>query len=428
MATQKVKLAVLGLGYVGFPLALEFSKKFNVIGIDQNTNKIDSYNAFIDPSNEISSRYIKKAILKNNIFFSDDLSNLSDVEYIVVAVPTPVSSDFIPDLSILKSASADIGKNLSKGTTIIFESTVYPGATENVCIPIIEKYSSMKWQDDFNVGYSPERINPGDKDHSVKDVVKIVSGDTNETLTKISRLYSSIIDAGVYEAKSIAVAEAAKVIENVQRDLNIALVNELSIIFDKLGLSTDDVLDAADTKWNFSKYSPGLVGGHCIGVDPYYLTYIANKNDYDPEVILAGRKINEGMSFHVAKKAASMLVSNKIDIKKSHVLILGVSYKENCSDIRNSKIFDLINHLEKFGCQISIVDQVADISSLSKDASKKFINIDSSDQIFDLVVLAVPHNDFLEDVRYKKILLEANIVIDIKGAYQGKTKNKYWSL
>ena len=428
MATQKIKLAVLGLGYVGFPLALEFSKKFNVIGIDQNTHKIDSYKAFIDPSSEISSHAIKKAILENNIIFSNDLSNLGDVEYIIVAVPTPVSSDFIPDLSILEAASADIGKNLSKCTTIIFESTVYPGATENICIPIIEKYSSMKWKDDFNVGYSPERINPGDKDHSVRDIVKIVSGDTDETLIKISRLYSSIIDAGVYEAKSIAVAEAAKVIENVQRDLNIALVNELSIIFDKLGLSTDDVLDAADTKWNFSKYSPGLVGGHCIGVDPYYLTYIANKNGYDPEVILAGRKINEGMSLHVAKKAASMLAGNKIDIKQSHILILGASYKENCSDIRNSKIFDLISHLEKFGCQISVADQIADISSLSKDESKRFINIDTVDEVFDLVILAVPHNDFLADIRYQKLLLEANIVIDIKGVYQGKTKNKYWSL
>ena len=397
MINDNTKVAVLGLGYVGFPLALEFGKKFKTVGIDKNISKIQNYKNSIDPSCEVESQYISDVLSLGRISFTHDLSNLKEADFIIVAVPTPVSKNNTPDLSILESAAFDIGNNLSDGTTIIFESTVYPGATENICIPIIEQNSKKVWKKDFNVGYSPERINPGDKTHSVKDIVKIVSGDTQHSLKKIANLYSAVIDAGVFKAKSISVAEAAKVIENVQRDLNIALVNELSKIFDILKIPTNDVLEAADTKWNFSRYQPGLVGGHCIGVDPYYLTYIAEKNGYNPEVILAGRNINESMSEYVAKKSINLISNSGRDIKLSKILIFGITYKENCSDIRNSKIIDLIKYLEKDNCNIEIIDPVVDVSNVSKDIREKIVNISDIDNNHDLAILAVPHNCFLDE-------------------------------
>lgn len=428
MITNNTKVAVLGLGYVGFPLALEFGKKFKTIGIDKNTSKIQNYQNSIDSSGEIESKYINDVMSLNNIFFTDDLAMLKDVDFIIVAVPTPVSKDNIPDLSILESAALDIGNNLSDGTTIIFESTVYPGATENICIPIIEKNSKKVWKKDFNVGYSPERINPGDKTHSVKDIVKIVSGDTQDSLKKIANLYSAVIDAGVFKAKSISVAEAAKVIENVQRDLNIALVNELSKIFDILKIPTDDVLEAADTKWNFSRYQPGLVGGHCIGVDPYYLTYIAEKNGYNPEVILSGRNINESMSEYVAKKSVNLISDSGIDIKLSKILIFGISYKEDCSDTRNSKIIDLIKHLEKYNCNIEIIDPIADTSDINSDIREKIVDISVIENNHDLAILAVPHNCFLCENKYTNIISSSKILVDIKGTFKDSFTNTYWSL
>jgi len=428
MINDNTKVAVLGLGYVGFPLALEFGKKFKTVGIDKNISKIQNYKNSIDPSCEVESQYISDVLSLGRISFTHDLSNLKEADFIIVAVPTPVSKNNTPDLSILESAAFDIGNNLSDGTTIIFESTVYPGATENICIPIIEQNSKKVWKKDFNVGYSPERINPGDKTHSVKDIVKIVSGDTQHSLKKIANLYSAVIDAGVFKAKSISVAEAAKVIENVQRDLNIALVNELSKIFDILKIPTNDVLEAADTKWNFSRYQPGLVGGHCIGVDPYYLTYIAEKNGYNPEVILAGRNINESMSEYVAKKSINLISNSGRDIKLSKILIFGITYKENCSDIRNSKIIDLIKYLEKDNCNIEIIDPVVDVSNVSKDIREKIVNISDIDNNHDLAILAVPHNCFLDEKKYTNTISNSKILVDIKGAFKDSFTNTYWSL
>ena len=428
MINDNTKVAVLGLGYVGFPLALEFGKKFKTVGIDKNISKIQNYKNSIDPSCEVESQYISDVLSLGRISFTHDLSNLKEADFIIVTVPTPVSKNNTPDLSILESAAFDIGNNLSDGTTIIFESTVYPGATENICIPIIEQNSKKVWKKDFNVGYSPERINPGDKTHSVKDIVKIVSGDTQHSLKKIANLYSAVIDAGVFKAKSISVAEAAKVIENVQRDLNIALVNELSKIFDILKIPTNDVLEAADTKWNFSRYQPGLVGGHCIGVDPYYLTYIAEKNGYNPEVILAGRNINESMSEYVAKKSINLISNSGRDIKLSKILIFGITYKENCSDIRNSKIIDLIKYLEKDNCNIEIIDPVVDVSNVSKDIREKIVNISDIDNNHDLAILAVPHNCFLDEKKYTNTISNSKILVDIKGAFKDSFTNTYWSL
>ena len=350
-------IAVVGLGYVGLPLAVEFGKKFRTIGFDLSAEKVASYKQFVDPTGEVSTEDLKAATL---LEMGTDPAALKEADFVVVAVPTPVDDAHQPDFSPLVGSSKSVGQNLKQGAIIVFESTVYPGATEEVCIPIIERESGKTWKQDFFVGYSPERINPGDKERTVTKIVKVVSGDTPETLATVAEVYGSIITAGVYKATSIKVAEAAKVIENTQRDLNIALMNELSIIFDKIGIDTLEVLQAAGTKWNFLPFRPGLVGGHCIGVDPYYLTHKAQKLGYNPEVILAGRRINDGMGKFVAEQTIKQMVRNGHPVKDQPIIVLGLTFKEDCPDLRNSRVIDVIRELESYGARVVVHDPVAD--------------------------------------------------------------------
>ena len=351
-----MKVAVVGLGYVGLPLAVEFGKKYPTIGFDLSTEKIDAYRRHVDPTGELSTAELKAAA---KLAPTTDASALKDADFIVVAVPTPVDDAHAPDFSPLIGASTSVGKNLKRGATVVFESTVYPGATEEVCIPILEKHSGLKWKQDFFVGYSPERINPGDKEHTLTTIVKVVSGDTPKTLDLVAEMYGSIIGAGVYKAQSIKVAEAAKVIENTQRDLNIALVNELSLIFHRIGIETLDVLKAAGTKWNFLPFRPGLVGGHCIGVDPYYLTHKAEMLGYHPQVILAGRRINDGMGKYIAEQTEKCMINAGQRVKGGDALVLGLTFKENCPDLRNSKVIDVIRELQTYGLNVHVHDPVA---------------------------------------------------------------------
>jgi UDP-N-acetyl-D-galactosamine dehydrogenase len=349
-------VAVVGLGYVGLPLAVEFGRIHQTIGFDLSAEKIAAYKQFTDPTGEVSEEKLRAASLLRP---TTDPKALAEADYIVVAVPTPVDDAHIPDLSPLVGASTFVGRNLKRGAIIVFESTVYPGATEEVCIPVIEKESGLKWKTDFFVGYSPERINPGDKLHTLTTIVKVVAGDTPETLEKVAALYSSVVTAGVHRASSIKVAEAAKVIENTQRDLNIALINELAMIFHRIGIDTSEVLKAAGTKWNFLPFRPGLVGGHCIGVDPYYLTHKAERLGYHPQVILAGRRINDGMAKYVAEQTVKNMIQNGVSIKGSKVIVLGLTFKENCPDLRNSKVIDVVRELESYGIAVHVHDPLA---------------------------------------------------------------------
>ena len=350
-------IAVVGLGYVGLPLAVEFGKKFRTIGVDLSAEKVACYKQHYDPTGEVSNESLKAATL---LEVGTDPAALKEADFVIVAVPTPVDDAHQPDFSPLVSSSRAVGENLKEGAIVVFESTVYPGATEDVCIPIIEQYSGKKWKKNFFVGYSPERINPGDKERTVTKIVKVVSGDTAETLATVKEIYGSVISAGVFPASSIKVAEAAKVIENTQRDLNIALMNELAIIFDKIGIDTLEVLQAAGTKWNFLPFRPGLVGGHCIGVDPYYLTHKAQKLGYHPEVILAGRRINDGMGKFIAEQTIKQLVRNGHPVKDCPVIVLGLTFKEDCPDLRNSRVIDVIRELESYGAKVVVHDPVAD--------------------------------------------------------------------
>ncbi len=350
-------VAVVGLGYVGLPLAVEFGKKFETIGFDLSIEKVESYKNFVDPTGEVSSDDLRAA---TRLVVTTDPSALKKADFVIVAVPTPVDDAHQPDFSPLVGSSISVGRNLKQGAIVVYESTVYPGATEEVCIPILERESGKVWKRDFFVGYSPERINPGDKERTVTKIVKVVSGDTPETLAKVKEIYGSVITAGVYPASNIKVAEAAKVIENTQRDLNIALMNELAIIFDKIGIDTLEVLQAAGTKWNFLPFRPGLVGGHCIGVDPYYLTHKAQKLGYHPEVILAGRRINDGMGKFVAEQTIKMLVKAGHPIKDCPIIVLGLTFKEDCPDLRNSRVIDVIRELESYGAKVVVHDPVAD--------------------------------------------------------------------
>ena len=350
-------IAVVGLGYVGLPLAVEFGKKFRTIGIDLSAEKVACYRKHYDPTGEVSSDDLKAATF---LEVGTDPTALKEADFVIVAVPTPVDDAHQPDFSPLVSSSRAVGQNLKQGAIVVFESTVYPGATEEVCIPIIEQHSGKQWKKDFFVGYSPERINPGDKERTVTKIVKVVSGDTPETLAVVAEVYGSVITAGVFPASGIKVAEAAKVIENTQRDLNIALMNELAIIFDKIGIDTLEVLQAAGTKWNFLPFRPGLVGGHCIGVDPYYLTHKAQKLGYHPEVILAGRRINDGMGKFIAEQTIKLLVRNGHPIKDCPIIVLGLTFKEDCPDLRNSKVIDVIRELESYGAKVIVHDPVAD--------------------------------------------------------------------
>ena len=350
-------IAVVGLGYVGLPLAVEFGKKFRTIGVDLSAEKVACYRKHYDPTGEVSSDDLKAATL---LEVGTDPTALKEADFVIVAVPTPVDDAHQPDFSPLVSSSRAVGQNLKQGAIVVFESTVYPGATEEVCIPIIEQHSGKQWKKDFFVGYSPERINPGDKERTVTKIVKVVSGDTPETLAVVAEVYGSVITAGVFPASGIKVAEAAKVIENTQRDLNIALMNELAIIFDKIGIDTLEVLQAAGTKWNFLPFRPGLVGGHCIGVDPYYLTHKAQKLGYHPEVILAGRRINDGMGKFIAEQTIKLLVRNGHPIKDCPIIVLGLTFKEDCPDLRNSRVIDVIRELESYGAKVIVHDPVAE--------------------------------------------------------------------
>ncbi len=350
-------IAVVGLGYVGLPLAVEFGKKYRTIGVDLSEDKVVAYRRYVDPTGEVSSEELRAAV---RLTVTTDPAALRAADFIVVAVPTPVDDAHQPDLTPLIGASEAVGKNLQHGATVVFESTVYPGCTEEVCVPVIEGCSGMTWKRDFFVGYSPERINPGDREHTLTRIVKVVSGDTEETAARVAQVYGSIVGAGVFRAGSIKVAEAAKVIENTQRDLNIALMNELAIIFQRLGIDTGEVLQAARSKWNFLPFQPGLVGGHCIGVDPYYLTYKAEKIGYHPEVILAGRRINDGMGKYVAEQTVKRMVQAGFCIKNEHVCVLGLTFKENCPDIRNTRVVDVIHELQSYGATVHVHDPIAD--------------------------------------------------------------------
>jgi UDP-N-acetyl-D-glucosamine/UDP-N-acetyl-D-galactosamine dehydrogenase len=422
---KKKKLAVIGLGYVGLPIALEFAKKISVIGFDINPDRIKLMQNAVDPSNELES----SAFANSDIEFTSSLDKLREANFFIVAVPTPVDEYNVPNLIPVIKASETIGKVLKKGDYVVFESTVYPGCTEEDCLPVIEKLSGLKVCDDFKLGYSPERINPGDKEHTLASIVKVVSGCDQESLETIAKVYELVVKAGVHQASSIKVAEAAKIIENTQRDLNIALMNELSIIFDKMGINTFEVLAAAGTKWNFLKFQPGLVGGHCIGVDPYYLTYKSQKLGYDSQVILAGRSINDGMAGYVARKVLMHIIKENGNVKEAKVLVMGATFKENVSDIRNSKVADIIHELKSYSLNVDVTDPHADSKELKHEYDFELTPDLSND--YDAVVVCVPHKAYLnmDDNSFANITKSHGLVADLKGSYRGKiSSRKYWSL
>lgn len=389
-------LAVIGLGYVGLPLAVEFGKKFKTIGFDLSQNKIDAYKRYIDPTGEVATEDLQVAISVDGLEPTTDPHRIASADFLIIAVPTPVADAHIPDFGPLIGASAIAGQHMKKGAIVVYESTVYPGATEEVCIPVLEKHAGLKWKQDFHVGYSPERINPGDKEHTLTRILKVVSGDDQETLERVAALYASIITAGVHKATSIKVAEAAKVIENTQRDLNIALMNELAIVFDKIGIDTAEVLEAAGTKWNFLKFKPGLVGGHCIGVDPYYLTHKAEMLGYHPQVILAGRRINDGMASYVAKQTVKHMIQGGGCDKGATVIVLGLTFKEDCADLRNSKVADLVANLQGFGLNAVVHDPVADVAEAEHEYGICLRKWDDLPRKADAIVLAVSHREYLQ--------------------------------
>jgi UDP-N-acetyl-D-galactosamine dehydrogenase len=385
-------VAVVGLGYVGLPLAVEFGKKYATVGFDLSERKIAAYRSFLDPTGEVSQAELKAA---SRLRVTSDAADLAEADFVIVAVPTPVDEAHRPDFGPLLAASEAVGKNLKRGATVVFESTVYPGATEEICVPVIEQYSGLQWRRDFFVGYSPERINPGDKEHSLTRITKIVSGDSPETLEKVAEVYGSIITAGVHRASSIKVAEAAKVIENTQRDLNIALINELALIFHKIGIDTNEVLEAAGTKWNFLQFRPGLVGGHCIGVDPYYLTHKADMLGYHPQVILAGRRINDGMGKYVADQTIKLMIQAGSSVKGAAVNVLGLTFKENCADLRNSRVIDVIRELTAFGARVHVHDPVADPAEAMHEYGLMLTPWDELPRA-DAIVSAVAHRGLRE--------------------------------
>jgi len=410
--TSNTKIAVVGLGYVGLPLAVEFGRQFHTVGFDLSQAKIDAYRQFIDPTGEVASEDLRQATL---FAPTTDAAALAQADFIVVAVPTPIDKAHQPDFGPLLGASEAVGRNMKRGATIVFESTVYPGATEEVCVPVIEKHSGMRWKRDFFVGYSPERINPGDREHTLTRITKVVSGDTAETLERVAAIYGSIIPAGVHRASSIKVAEAAKVIENTQRDLNIALMNELSLIFHRLGIDTLEVLETAGTKWNFLPFRPGLVGGHCIGVDPYYLTHKADMLGYHPQVILAGRRINDGMGKYIADETIKHLTKTGVAVKDAPINVLGLTFKENCPDLRNSRVIDVVRELQSYGAEVHVHDPVADPDEARREYG---VDLESWERLPRAVaiVAAVAHREFrarpLDDVVAK--LAAKGLYVDVK--------------
>lgn len=426
------KVSLVGLGYVGMPIAVAFSKKVNVIGFDLNAKKIELYKNGIDPTNEVGDEAIKNC----TVDFTADETRLREAKFHIVAVPTPVNDDHTPDLTPVEGASKIVGRNLAKGSVVVFESTVYPGVTEEVCVPILERESGLKCGEDFKIGYSPERINPGDKVHRLETIKKIVSGMDEETLDTVAKVYELVVEAGVHRAESIKVAEAAKVIENSQRDINIAFMNELSIIFNKMGIDTKSVLEAAGTKWNFLKFYPGLVGGHCIGVDPYYLTYKAEELGYHSQIILSGRRINDDMGKYVAENTVKNLIKADVSIKNAKVAILGFTFKENCPDARNTKIIDIYNELREYGITPIIADPEADADEAKRLYGIDFVGIDDVADC-DAVILAVAHEQF-KDITMAdfesmfKHNENKNVLIDIKGLLDRKEYENagyiYWRL
>mgnify|MGYP001210118157 CR=1 FL=1 len=421
---SKSKFCVIGLGYVGLPIAVALAKKNNVIGFDLNKTRVNELKRDYDRTNEISNKILSKV---SNLFFTNDDKHLNIPETYIITVPTPINANKLPNLNFIKNACKTVGKFLSKGNIVIFESTVYPGCTREVCIPLLEKNSNLKLNKDFFVGYSPERINPGDNKHTLKNISKIISGSNFYAIKKINNIYKKIINADIYIAPSIEVAEAAKVIENVQRDINIALMNELSMIFEKMNLDTKEVIKAAKTKWNFAEYYPGLVGGHCIGVDPYYLTFKSRKLGLDPKIILAGRDINESMVKFVIKKIKFSLKKESILINRSRIGIFGCTFKENVPDIRNSKVFDLIKNLKNLGSDILVYDPFANRDLVYKEINIKLCSMNSMKNKLDVLIIAVPHSIFIKTniLKYNKLFKGPRIVFDIRGVLKPELARKY---
>jgi UDP-N-acetyl-D-galactosamine dehydrogenase len=405
-------IAVVGLGYVGLPLAVEFGRKHPTIGFDLSKSKVDAYRTGVDPTGEVSTEDLRAA---SKLRVTTDAADLAAADFIVVAVPTPVDDAHQPDFGPLLGASEAVGRHLKRGATVVFESTVYPGATEEICVPVIERHSGMAWRRDFFVGYSPERINPGDREHSLTKITKVVSGDTPETLERVADIYGSIITAGVHRASSIKVAEAAKVIENTQRDLNIALMNELALIFHRIGIDTMEVLQAAGTKWNFLPFRPGLVGGHCIGVDPYYLTHKADKIGYHPQVILAGRRINDGMGKYIAGETVKQMIQAGFPVKGAPVIVLGLTFKENCPDLRNSRVIDVVRELESYGAKVHVHDPIADPTEARHEYGVDLVAWDALPTAH-AIVAAVAHREFarrtIDDLAAK--IERGGLYVDVK--------------
>ncbi len=425
LQSKSTKLSVIGLGYVGLPIALEFAKKVSVIGFDINPERVELMKKGIDPSNELEADDFKNT----DIYFTSDPEDLKEAAFHIVAVPTPINKHNLPDLNPLLSATHTVGKILKKGDYVVYESTVYPGATEEDCVPILESLSGLGLNKDFKVGYSPERINPGDKEHTLTKITKVVSGSDEKSLKEVAAVYEMIIEAGVYQASSIKVAEAAKIIENTQRDVNIALMNELSMIFNKVGINTFEVLEAAGTKWNFLKFFPGLVGGHCIGVDPYYLTYKAAELGHIAQIINAGRSVNDSMGSYVAKELVKKLILAGKNVLQSKVLIMGATFKENVSDIRNSKVVDVYRELKDFGLSVDVIDPYADSKEVAHEYG--FSLTENPNARYDAIVLAVSHKDYLgmNETDFMKMCSKNAIFVDIKGAFRKKIKQMtYFSL
>lgn len=428
LVNKEKNVAIVGLGYVGLPLAVLFSKSYNVIGFDIDTEKIELYKKGIDVTCELEEDSLKNT----NIKFTSNEEDLKDASFLIVSVPTPINNSNDPDFRFIISATETVGRNLQKGSIVVYESTVYPGVTEDLCVPILEKESNLKCIDDFKVGYSPERINPGDKQNKIENITKIVSGIDDESLEVISKVYDNVLENGVCEVDSIKVAEAAKIVENITRDVNIALVNEFSMIFNKMGINTVDVIEAAGTKWNFQKYYPGLVGGHCIGVDPYYLLYKSKRMNFNPKLIEVSREINESLSEFIVNIIVRKMIENEVIVKNSDVLILGVTFKENCNDIRNSKIFNVISELNGLGINTTVYDYFADKSQVKREYDIDLI--DDYEGKYDAVVFAVAHDNFkdisLEEI--KALSKDKPIVIDLKSILGDDIKNSdeitYWSL
>ena len=426
LINKEAKLAVIGLGYVGLPIALEFAKTIKVVGFDINAERIELMKKNIDPSKELDSSEFEGC----DIEFTANIDDLKDAQFFVVAVPTPIDESNLPNLAPLIGATRTVGKVLKKGDYVVFESTVYPGCTEEDCVPVLEEVSGLKFREDFMIGYSPERINPGDKEHTLQNVIKVVSGCCDESLEDIAKTYELVVQAGVHRASSIKVAEAAKIIENTQRDVNIALINELSIIFNRLGINTYDVLEAAGTKWNFLKFSPGLVGGHCIGVDPYYLTHKAMQTGYHSKVITSGRYVNDSMGFYIGKQTVKKILAQGKSIQNAKVLVMGATFKEDVSDIRNSKVIDIIKELRSFQVSVDLVDPHASSEEMEHEYDVALTPVIGTE--YDAIIVAVNHAEYktLTEDDFKGMLKdEKGVFVDVKGIFRSKIHDlEYWSL